>query len=83
MFANCSTTAQRGALDWAPKFEAAIYPVIQECYEEVKNGNETRRSIEANSDPDYREKLEKELDNIRSSELWTIARELRQYRPKP
>jgi len=83
MFANCSTTAQRGALDWAPKFEAAIYPVIQECYNNVKNGNETRRSIEANSDPAYREKLEKELIDIRDSELWTVARELREFRPKP
>lgn len=83
MFANCSTTAQRGALDWAPKFEAAIYPVIHECYESVKNGTETKRAIESNGDPNYRKKLENELQSIRNSELWTIARELRQYRPKP
>ena len=82
MFANCSTTAQRGALDWAPRFESALYPIIQDCYEDVKSGVEARRSIEANSDPDYRSKLNEELEEIRNSELWTTARELRKYRPE-
>ncbi len=62
MFANCSTTAQRGALDWAPKFRDAVKPVFDDLYESVKNGSETRRTLEKNSAPDYRVELEKELD---------------------
>ena len=77
MFANCSTTAQRGALDWAPKFEKVIKPVIQECYEEVKNGNEARKVIEANSDPNYRNKLNKELNEMENSDLWVTRSKLK------
>ena len=55
MFANCSTTAQRGALDWAPRFRDAVAPVFDELYESVVTGKETRRVLEANSAPDYRE----------------------------
>ncbi|MDH3882329.1 MAG: ketol-acid reductoisomerase, partial [Desulfobacteraceae bacterium] len=62
MYANCSTTAQRGALDWKPKFRDAVAPLFDELYESVLSGKETKRVLEANSAPDYREKLEKELD---------------------
>lgn len=82
MYANCSTTAQRGALDWAPKFEKAIKPVIEECYANVKNGNEARVSIEANSKEDYREKLEVELKEIADQEMWQAGRVLRDFRPE-
>jgi ketol-acid reductoisomerase len=81
MYANCSTTAQRGALDWAPKFEQVLMPVIEECYQSVKAGKEAKLSIEANSRPDYREGLEKELKAISDSELWTAGRVLRPLRP--
>lgn len=83
MFANCSTTAQRGALDWAPRFEKVLTPVITECYNSVVSGEETIRTINANTDPEYRTKLAKELQIMRDSELWSIARELRTLRPVP
>jgi len=82
MFANCSTTAQRGALDWAPKFRDAVIPVFDKLYESVVNGTESRRSIERNSAPDYREKLEEELAVIHNSEMWTAGRAVRSLRPE-
>ncbi|HHX31135.1 MAG TPA: ketol-acid reductoisomerase, partial [Bacteroidales bacterium] len=57
MYANCSTTAQRGALDWMGPFHDATKPVFEKLYKEVANGNEAQRSIDSNSQPDYREKL--------------------------
>jgi len=82
MYANCSTTAQRGALDWAPRFEALLKPVIEECYQSVRAGKESKKAIEANSRPDYREQLNKELAAIDQSEMWTAGRVLRPLRPK-
>jgi len=82
MYANCSTTAQRGALDWAPRFEKAIKPVIEECYKSVTTGNEARISIEANSKPDYRVGLNKELEEIANQEMWQAGRILREFRPE-
>lgn len=82
MYANCSTTAQRGALDWAPRFEKAIKPVIEECYKSVLTGNEARISIEANSKSDYRVGLNKELEAIASQEMWEAGRILREFRPE-
>lgn len=70
MYANCSTTAQRGALDWWKKFYDCSKPVFQELYNEVENGNETRRTITVNSKPDYKQALEEELRQIRESEIW-------------
>ncbi|HAX61735.1 MAG TPA: ketol-acid reductoisomerase [Elusimicrobia bacterium] len=82
MFANCSTTAQRGALDWMPKFRKAVEPVFKELYDKVKNGEETKRVLEANGAPDYREKLEKELKQIRESEMWRAGKAVRSLRPE-
>lgn len=82
MYANCSTTAQRGALDWWKKFRDATLPVFNELYEEVAKGNESQRSIDANSQPDYREKLEKELSELRDSELWKAGAAVRKLRPE-
>jgi len=82
MFSNCSTTAQRGALDWAPKFRDAVAPVFDKLYENVINGVETRRVLEANSTPDYREKLQKELDAIGNSEMWKTGATVRSLRPE-
>ncbi|MDN5203478.1 ketol-acid reductoisomerase [Fulvivirgaceae bacterium BMA10] len=81
MFANCSTTAQRGALDWRHKFREATEPVFEELYESVASGAEAKRSIELNSQPDYREKLEEELREIRESEMWATGAQVRKLRP--
>jgi ketol-acid reductoisomerase len=82
MFASCSTTAQRGALDWAPKFRDAVAPVFEQLYEKVISGQETRRVLEANSAADYRQKLEKELAVIRESEMWQTGAVVRSLRPE-
>lgn len=82
MFANCSTTAQRGALDWMGPFHDAIKPVVQKLYASVKCGNEAQISIDANSKPDYREGLEKEIKAIRESEMWRTAVTVRALRPE-
>lgn len=82
MYANCSTTAQRGALDWHPKFRDAVAPVFDELYESVKSGNEARITLEANSRADYREQLEKELAYFRDSEMWRAGAAVRSLRPE-
>jgi ketol-acid reductoisomerase len=82
MFANCSTTAQRGALDWAPRFRDAVAPVFAHLYQRVKNGEETRRVLQANSTPDYREKLDKELAAMHNSEMWRAGAAVRSLRPE-
>lgn len=82
MYANCSTTAQRGALDWWKKFRDATLPVFNELYEEVEKGNEAQRSIDSNSQPDYRAKLEQELKELRESEMWQAGAVVRKLRPE-
>ncbi len=82
MYANCSTTAQRGALDWWKKFKDATKPVFEELYESVETGNEAQLSIDSNSKEDYREKLEKELAELRDSEMWRAGRTVRSLRPQ-
>lgn len=82
MYANCSTTAQRGALDWMGPFHDASKPVFQKLYSEVASGNEAQRSIDSNSQPDYREKLEEELKALRESEMWRTGAVVRKLRPE-
>ncbi len=82
MYANCSTTAQRGALDWMTPFHDAIKPVMYKLYESVKCGEEAQRSIDSNSQPDYREKLNEELKALRESEMWQAGAVVRQLRPE-
>lgn len=82
MYANCSTTAQRGALDWWKKFRDAVAPVFEDLYDSVATGNEARISIEANSKSDYRVELEKELDELRNSEMWRTGATVRKLRPE-
>jgi hypothetical protein len=82
MYANCSTTAQRGALDWWKKFKDATLPVFNELYDSVAAGNESQRSIDSNSQPDYREKLEVELKELRESEMWQAGKTVRSLRPE-
>ncbi|MBK7008891.1 MAG: ketol-acid reductoisomerase [Saprospiraceae bacterium] len=81
MYANCSTTAQRGALDWRHKFRDAVAPVFAELYESVASGHEAQRSIDSNSQSDYREKLEVELSELRNSEMWQAGAVVRSLRP--
>lgn len=82
MYANCSTTAQRGALDWRHKFREAVEPVFEELYAKVASGEEARRSIATNSQPDYREKLAEELRELRESEMWQAGAMVRKLRPQ-
>ncbi len=82
MYANCSTTAQRGALDWRHQFRKAVEPVFDWLYESVVSGEQTRVVLEANSAPDYREKLEAELREMRESEMWRAGAAVRSLRPE-
>ena len=82
MYANCSTTAQRGALDWKGRFREAVAPVFDELYAKVKSGHETAIVLEANSAPDYREKLDAELKEMRESEMWRTGAAVRSLRPE-
>lgn len=80
LYKNCSTTAQRGALDWAPKFEENLSPLIENCYNSVKNNNEVERVIGSNGDVNYREKLNKELDDISNQEMWVVGKQIREIK---
>jgi ketol-acid reductoisomerase len=82
MYANCSTTAQRGALDWFKRFRDAAKPVFEELYRKVAEGEETRRVLEANSRSDYRQQLEKELKEVADSEMWQAGAVVRSLRPE-
>jgi ketol-acid reductoisomerase len=83
MYANCSTTAQRGALDWRHQFRKAVEPVFDKLYDSVVRGEETRIVLDANSRPDYRERLQTELGELRNSEMWQAGAAVRALRPKP
>lgn len=82
MYANCSTTAQRGALDWKDKFRDAVLPVFDELYDSVASGNEAQKSIDSNSQSDYRIKLEAELKELADSEMWKAGKVVRSLRPE-
>lgn len=82
MYANCSTTAQRGALDWRHRFREAVMPVFEELYQSVVSGEETRIVLEANSALDYKERLEAELREMRESEMWQAGAAVRALRPE-
>jgi ketol-acid reductoisomerase len=82
MYANCSTTAQRGALDWKGRFRDAVAPVFDELYERVATGKETQIVLNANSAPDYRKRLNKELDDMKNMEMWQAGTTLRSLRPE-
>jgi ketol-acid reductoisomerase len=82
MFSNCSATAQRGALDWRPKFKKATMPVFKELYKAVKTGKETARVIRVCGKKDYKERLDGELAQIGNSEMWQAGAAVRKLRPK-
>jgi len=81
MYANCSATAQRGALDWRHKFREAVLPVFDKLYQSVKSGKETKRVLDSTSSSDYRKKLNAELTEMRESELWQAGAAVRKLRP--
>ena len=81
MYANCSTTAQRGALDWRHKFREAVEPVYDELYQSVVTGKEAEIAIEAGRKADYRVKLDAELKELRESEIWATGAQVRKLRP--
>ena len=80
MFGACSTTAQRGALDWSKRFEELNKPLIEEIYDSVVDGVEVKRVLESNSDPEYKKKLNKELDEINNQEIWRVGKVIRDLR---
>jgi len=82
MYANCSATAQRGALNWRHKFREATQPVFDSLYQSVASGEETRVVLASNSAPDYRQCLEEELKAMRESELWQTGAVVRSLRPE-
>lgn len=82
MYANCSTTAQRGALDWRHEFRKAVEPVYEKLYQSVVSGEQTRIVLAANSRPDYKEKLTAELREIHESEMWQAGAAVRSLRPE-
>jgi ketol-acid reductoisomerase len=82
MYANTSTTAQRGALDWRHRFREANTPLFEELYDSVASGEEARVVIAANQQADYREKLNQELETLRNSELWQTGQQVRKLRPE-
>jgi ketol-acid reductoisomerase len=81
MYANCSATAQRSALDWRHKFRKAVEPVFAELYDSVASGKETEAVLRANSSPDYKVKLEAELKEMRESEMSQAGAAVRDLRP--
>ncbi|MGD8794100.1 MAG: ketol-acid reductoisomerase [Anaerolineae bacterium] len=82
MYENCSATARRGALDWRHRFREAVMPVFDDLYQSVISGEETRIVLEANSAPDYKEKLDEELREMRESEMWQAGAAVRSLRPE-
>ena len=82
MYANCSATAQRGALDWKGEFQKATEPVFARLYQSVVSGEETRIVLEVNGASDYKEKLDQELKQMRESEMWRAGAAVRSLRPE-
>ena len=82
MYANCSTTAQRGALDWRHRFRDAVAPLFDELYQSVSSGNEARIVIETCGAEDYRDRLERELAELADEEIWRAGRQVRALRPE-
>jgi len=81
MYANCSATAQRGALDWKSKFRDATLPVFHELYKRVRSGEETKVVLEKTGHPDYKTHLSAELKELRESEMWQTGAQVRSLRP--
>ncbi|NLA49499.1 MAG: ketol-acid reductoisomerase [Bacteroidales bacterium] len=81
MYSNCSATAQRGALDWKPRFREVTLPVFRDLYEKVKSGEECERVLDSTGVPNYRDRLNSELKEMADSELWKAGAAVRKLRP--
>jgi ketol-acid reductoisomerase len=81
MYCNCSATAQRGALDWKPRFKKATLPVFKALYQAVKNQKEARRVMKTCGRPDYKKLLDAELTVMHNSEMWQAGAAARSLRP--
>jgi len=82
MFNNCSETARIGALRWRNRFRDCTQPLFDSLYELVVSGEETRIVLEKSKDPNYRQKLQDELQKMGDSELWRAGATVRSLRPK-
>ncbi|KAF2767062.1 ketol-acid reductoisomerase [Teratosphaeria nubilosa] len=82
MYAACSTTARRGAIDWSKRFKEVLKPVFEDLYDSVKTGKETQRTMEYAGRKDYREAFEKEMQEIRELEIWRAGKAVRSLRPE-
>ena len=80
-FQACSTTALRGALDWAPFFEKENRQVFEALYKSAKNGTETGKLLEFNDRKTYREDLEREVKEIHEQGIWRAGKTVRALRP--
>jgi len=81
MYANCSATAQRGALDWKPRFRDAVLPLFKELYDRVRKGVETKIVLERTGHKNYKAELDKELRELGQSEMWQAGATVRTLRP--
>lgn len=82
MYSNCSATAQRGALDWKPRFRKAVAPVFKDLYAAVTSGREAKRVITVCGHRDYKKRLDRELNEMGQSEMWRAGAAVRSLRPK-
>jgi ketol-acid reductoisomerase len=82
MYSNCSATAQRGALDWLPRFKAAVLPAFRKLYKRVKKGEETKIVLKKTGHPNYKDELDAELRKMRESEMWQAGAQVRKLRPQ-
>ncbi|KAF8868774.1 ketol-acid reductoisomerase [Mucidula mucida] len=78
----CSTTARRGALDWAPIFKDATMPVFEKLYEKVRDGSEIRNVLQSNGKATYRQDLKRELEALGREEIWRVGQVVRSLRPE-
>ena len=81
MYSNCSATAQRGALDWKPKFKSAVLPVFKKLYGRVASGKEAERVIKVCGAKNYPQRVARELAAMRNSEMWRTGEAVRALRP--
>ena len=82
MFKNCSETARIGALRWRTRFRDCTKPLFDSLYELVVSGEETKIVFEKSADPNYRKKLQDEVEKMGASELWRAAATVRSLRPE-
>ena len=81
MYNNCSETARIGALRWRERFRDCTKPLFDSLYELVSTGEEVKIVLEKSKEPDYAQKLSKELEEMGNSEMWKAGKTVRSLRP--